>query len=124
MNIKFLCAFLFSVSMSILNCKGSYAQSTGSQSHDAALAKYRLTIDSLDNSLITLIGQREKIVREIGIYKAKHNVPALQANRFQEVLDRSIAAGKEQGLSAEFITGLMNLIHAESLKLENEIKNK
>ena len=74
--------------------------------------------------MIELIGRREKIVREIGIYKAKHDIAPLQVNRFQEVLDRSIAAGKKQELSPEFIIGLMNLIHAESLRLENEIKNK
>ena len=122
MNIKFLCALLFSVSISIFNCQKSCAQSTGHESPDTALTKYRLAIDSLDSSLIRLIGQREKIVREIGIYKAKHDIPSLQVNRFQEVLGRSIAAGKEQGLSPEFITELMNLIHAESLRLENEIK--
>ena len=115
---------MFSVSISIFNGQESYAQSTARESNDSALAKYRSAIDSLDNSLMRIIGDREKIVREIGMYKAKHNVPALQANRFQEVLDRSIAAGKEQGLSPEFITGLMNLIHSESLRLENEIKNK
>ena len=124
MNIKFLFAFLFSMSISILSCQESNAQSAAHESHDSALAKYRLTIDSLDNALVRIIGDREKIVREIGIYKAKHDVPALQANRFQEVLDRSIAAGKEQGLSSEFITRLMNLIHDESLRLENEIKKE
>ena len=124
MNIKFLCILSFSVFILILTCQKSCAQSTTHQSPDKALAKYRTTIDSLDNSVIELIGHREKIVREIGIYKAKHDIAPLQANRFQEVLDRSIAAGKKQGLSPEFITGLMNLIHAESLRLENEIKNK
>ena len=124
MNIKFLCVFSFSMFISVLSCHKSYAQSTTHQSPDKALAKYRATIDSLDNSVIELIGRREKIVREIGIYKAKHDIAPLQVNRFQEVLDRSIAAGKKQELSPEFIIGLMNLIHAESLRLENEIKNK
>lgn len=124
MNIKFVFALLFLVCISILNPQKSYAQSTSRDNPDTALAQYRLTIDSLDNALIQLIGQREKIVREIGTYKAKHNIPALQANRFQDVVNRSIAAGKEQGLSPEFITGLMNLIHNESLRLENEIKNE
>jgi chorismate mutase len=124
MNIKFLFAFMFSMSIFVLSSQGSFAQSAGHESHDTALAKYRLTIDSLDNALVRIIGDREKIVREIGIYKAKHDVPALQVNRFQEVLDRSIAAGKEQGLSPEFITRLMNLIHDESLRLENEIKKE
>ena len=124
MNRKFLYILSFLMFISILNCQESYAQSTGSESHDNTLANYRATIDSLDNSLIEIIGRREKIVREIGIYKAKHDIAPLQANRFQEVLDRSIVEGKKQGLSAEFITNLMNIIHAESLRLENEIKNK
>jgi chorismate mutase len=124
MNKKFLYILSFLMFISIVNCQESYAQATARDSHDSTLAKYRATIDSLDNSLIEIIGRREKIVREIGIYKAKHDIAPLQANRFQEVLDRSIAAGKKQGLSPEFITGLMNLIHAESLRLENEIKNK
>ena len=124
MNIKFLGVLLFSISILALSYRDSYAQSTASENHDSALAKYRLKIDSLDNALVRIIGEREKVVREIGIYKAKHNVPALQSNRFQEVLNRSIAAGKEQGLSPEFITRLMNLIHDESLRLENEIKKK
>lgn len=124
MNSKFLCALLFSLSVSIVNCQQSSAQSTGTENPDTALAKYRVKIDSLDNALIQLIGQREKIVKEIGIYKAKHNIPSLQANRFQEVVNRSIEAGKEQGLSPEFITSLMNLIHDESLRLEDEIKKQ
>lgn len=61
MNIKFLYVLLFSVSISILNCQKSSAQSTGRESYDTTLAKYRLTIDSLDNSLISLIGHREKL---------------------------------------------------------------
>lgn len=124
MNIKYLCALLFSVFISIVKCQDSCAQSAGSTSADTALMNYRVAIDSLDNSIIQLIGQREKIVKAIGIYKAKHNIPSLQANRFQEVVNRSIAAGKEQGLPPEFITSLMNLIHDESLRLEDEIKKK
>ncbi|HMJ47986.1 MAG TPA: chorismate mutase [Ferruginibacter sp.] len=124
MKVKFLCALLFFVSLSILNCPKSYGQTASHKKSDSVLAGYRSTIDSLDSSLIQLIGAREKIVREIGIYKAKNDIPPLQANRFQQVLEKSIAAGKEQGLSPEFITRLMNLIHDESLKLENQIKNK
>jgi len=115
---------MFSMFILVLSSRESYAQSAAPENHDSALAKYRLTIDSLDNALVRIIGEREKIVREIGIYKAKHNVSVLQSNRFQQVLNRSIAAGKEQGLSPEFITRLMNLIHDESLRLENEIKRK
>jgi chorismate mutase len=62
-------------------------------------------------------------VREIGIYKAKHNIPPLQAARFQEIMKRSIAAGAKEGLSAEFITKLLNAIHEESLRIEEALKS-
>lgn len=82
----------------------------------------RKKIDSLDKKLIALIGERERVVKEIGIYKAKHNIPPLQANRFKEVLEKSIASGEKEGLSATFVSEMMNAIHKESLRIEEEIK--
>jgi chorismate mutase len=83
---------------------------------DAARAK----IDSLDSQMIKTIGERERIVREIGAYKAKNHIAPLQAARFKQVVDRAKEAGKKEGLSPEFIEELMNAIHTESLKLESE----
>ena len=78
----------------------------------------RAKIDSLDAQMIKTIGEREQIVREIGIYKAKNHIAPLQPARFQQVVDKAKEAGKKMGLSAEFIEKLMNAIHDESLKLE------
>lgn len=69
-----------------------------------------------------LIGERERAVKEIGVYKAKNNIPPLQAARFKQVLEKSIIAGKKEGLSATFVTEMMNAIHKESLRIEDEIK--
>jgi chorismate mutase len=80
----------------------------------------RAKIDSLDAQLIKTIGEREQIVREIGVYKAKNHIAPLQPARFQQVVDKAKEAGKKVGLSAEFIEKLMNAIHEESLKLEND----
>jgi chorismate mutase len=80
----------------------------------------RRIIDSLDNAVLHTLGEREKIVKEIGIYKAKNHIAPLQAARFQQVLDKSIAEGKKLGLSAEFITQLMNAVHEESLRIERD----
>jgi len=82
----------------------------------------RKKIDSLDKKLMELIGERERVVKEIGIYKAKHNIPPLQANRFKQVLEKSIVSGEKEGLSATFISEMMNAIHKESLRIEEEIK--
>jgi chorismate mutase len=80
----------------------------------------RVKIDSLDNLLMKVLGERERIAQAIGVYKAKNHIPPLAEARFKEVLNKSIEAGKKEGLSAEFITELMNAIHKESLRIESD----
>jgi len=80
----------------------------------------RVKIDSLDNRLIKILGERERIVKEIGIYKAKNHIPPLQEARFRQVVEKGIAAGNKEGLSSEFITELLNAIHKESLRIEGD----
>lgn len=92
------------------------------KSTDQTLQVSRKKIDSLDKALIALVGERERVVKEIGVYKAKNNIPSLQADRFKQVLEKSVEAGKKEGLSETFITELMNAIHKESLRIEDEIK--
>ena len=89
---------------------------------DPFLKEKRAEIDSLDKKLFEVLGARERVVKEIGVYKAKNNIPSLQAARFQQVLDKGIEAGKKEGLSAEFVTELLNAIHKESLRIEDALK--
>ena len=84
----------------------------------------RKMIDSLDKKIIETIALREKLVKEIGEYKAKNKIPALQASRFQEVLNHAVKSGMQQGLSEEFVTELMNAIHRESLRIESKVANQ
>lgn len=98
------------------------AQSGQPKPADHTLETARHKIDSLDKKLIEILGARERVVKEIGIYKAKKNIPSLQAARFQQVIDKGIAAGKKEDLSPEFITELLNAIHKESLRIEDALK--
>lgn len=82
----------------------------------------RAKIDSLDSQLLKTLGERERIVKEIGIYKEKNHIPPLQAARFNQVLAKGIAEGSKQNLSPEFITELLNAIHKESLRIEGDTK--
>ena len=94
-------------------------QTSGS---DTFLKEKRAEIDSLDKKLFEVLGARERVVKEIGIYKAKNHIPSLQAARFQQVLDKGIEAGKKEGLSTEFVTEMLNAIHKESLRIEDALK--
>ena len=90
----------------------AHAQAKNAAVINQELSANRKKIDSLDKLLIAVLGNRQRIVQEIGVYKKKNNVPPLQPARFKEVVDRAIAAGSKEGLSAEFITELMNAIPA------------
>jgi chorismate mutase len=105
----------------MLFCITGYAQSNAvntKQDLDAS----RVRIDSLDNQLMKILGERERIVKVIGIYKEKNHIPPLQSARFQQVVEKGIAAGNKEGLSTEFITELLNAIHKESLRIEGDSK--
>jgi chorismate mutase len=86
-----------------------------------ALEVSREKIDLLDKKLITILGERAKVVKEIGVYKAKNNIPALQMARFQQLVAKNIEEGKKHGLSALLITEVMDAIHRESLRIEEEV---
>ena len=53
------------------------------------LKDLRNKIDQIDQELVTLIEQRLEVVKQIGEYKKKHNLPILDQNREQEVLDKN-----------------------------------
>jgi len=118
MNKKlYLAAILFTVSLFSFNiCSAQQLTVNTKQDLDAG----RVKIDSLDNLLMKVLGEREQIAQAIGVYKAKNHIPPLAEARFKEVLNKSIEAGKQEGLSAEFITELMNAVHKESLRIESD----
>jgi chorismate mutase len=113
--------FAFTLIISLSYGPVSYCQTKPSEVEiKQHLSVYRSQIDSLDAALIKILGERERVVKEIGIYKAENHVPALQKDRFQQVLEKSVAAGKKEGLSQVCIEEIMNAIHKESLRIEQE----
>ena len=95
----------------------SHAQAQQNQD----LSSFRHKIDSLDHQLIHLLAQREKIVKDVGEYKAENHIPPLQQKRFDQLVARAVMEGRKEDLSSEFIRELMNAIHKESLRIEKEI---
>jgi len=123
--MKLYCRILFLSGAFLFSHSFVFAQQNTVKAPDSGLNILQINrkkIDSLDKKLMELIGERERAVKEIGVYKAKNNIPPLQAARFKQVLEKSIIAGEKEGLSATFVTEMMNAIHKESLRIEDEIK--
>ncbi len=119
---KYISRFIITLAAIAIADKAD-GQSPSTNTTDTVLENKRKDIDSLDRKLFEVLGARERVVREIGVYKARHHIAPLQAARFQKVLERGIEAGKKEGLSAEFVTEMLNAIHKESLRIEEAISD-
>ncbi len=85
------------------------------------LADLRLQIDSIDNDLLEMLSKRMRISREIGTYKKEHNMPVLQATRYDEIMQKRVILGESMGMSPEFVTQILESIHEESVRQQIEI---
>ena len=56
-----------------------------------------------------------EIAGEIGRYKHQNNIAILQPGRWEEVLERVFAYGREKGLGAEFLKRVFTAIHQASI---------
>ncbi len=95
--------------------------SVHAQRADAGLANLRTQIDSLDSQLIQTLAQRFNVCRAVGEYKKEHNIAVVQSNRFHELVGRLCKEGKDAGLSESFVKNIMNTIHEESVRQQNEL---
>ena len=80
---------------------------------DETLAGYRASIDNIDASLVMLLGERFKITKQVGIYKARVGLPAADPEReaAQIVRLREVAASVD--LDPSFSEKLLRLVFAE-----------
>ena len=94
------------------------------KSNKDTLTYYRAQIDTLDNQIIDLLGQRMAAARAIGIYKMDHKIEVVQSARFNEVMLNAIKKGIDRHLSEEFIRALFNDIHKESVHQQELLQQK
>lgn len=87
------------------------------------LTLLRERIDRIDDELLSLLGERMHIADDIGEYKKQNNLTILQAERWNEILDRALAKGKGLSLSKEFLVKYFDAVHLESIDHQNKIMN-
>jgi len=90
--------------------------------HDEdGLAGLRRRIDSLDDRIVDLLGERFALVREVAAYKSRRNIPAVIPERIEQVIERCIARGRRHGLDAEMLRDVYRRLIQEACRVEEEI---
>ena len=82
------------------------------------LDNLRKNIDNIDEQLVELITKRIEIVKKIGEFKKQNNLPIVDKNRFENVLEKVEKTAIQQGLSPDFVKELYEVIHKYSCEVE------
>lgn len=86
-----------------------------------SLTELRAQIDKLDDQLLELLARRMRVSRDIGQYKKEHNMPILQAQRYEELLEHRARQAVELGMEREFMRTVLQAIHEESVRQQMEV---
>ena len=77
------------------------------------LGEIRTEIDKIDNELIELFKKRMDCAKAVGLYKKENNIPVLNQNRENEILDNVEEKGGEYGSHARLLfSNIMELSRA------------
>ncbi len=85
------------------------------------LQHLRHLIDEIDEELFQLLATRMRVARQIGAFKAQHNITILQTARFNEILERATEKCSALELSKTFIETLLRAIHQESIEQQARV---
>ena len=88
------------------------------------LEELRHQIDQVDENIVQQFATRMNIAEQIGKYKKDNQVTVLQVSRWKDILQDRIDTGKSLGLSDQFMSRLLEITHAESIRRQNEIMNE
>lgn len=93
------------------------------EGHKEQLDEFRKLIDDIDESMMDIIQKREDLIRLIGSYKKDHNITVFQLERWQEILKTRAQWADKRGISRVHIEKLCQLLHEESIRIQNDLFN-
>ena len=104
------------------NCHKFLVSAADSTQCEPTLSEMRTQIDSLDNCLIDLLAARMKVCLAVGEYKKARSIAVVQSSRYHELVERLCERGKAAGLSEAFVRRIMEVVHDESVRRQEEIR--
>lgn len=84
----------------------------------------RQEIDLYDQKMIQAIVQRMQAVLKIAQYKKENNIKILQTDRWERVVANYLTMIQETQISPAFVLQLVEAIHEESIRIQNQTMNQ
>ncbi len=87
-----------------------------------SLDNWRKEIDKIDDEIIHLLAQRTEIVKKIGEYKVKNQIPPLDQKRWSTLLKYLMQKGETLNLPQSLIKNIYTTIHEHSVSVQEQLK--
>jgi len=81
----------------------------------------RKIIDEIDGLIVNLLAKRMKVVKKVGLFKKRHNLPPLDPSRWQQVVETRKAMAQQLGLKPELVGAIWEIFHQYALELEAKV---
>lgn len=84
----------------------------------------RQKIDEIDDKIVELISQRFKNTNEIGLIKARNDLPLVDENRESEIISRLLEKSEALSLNPDLIASIFRSILSEAVSNHNLLIKK
>ena len=85
------------------------------------LSTFRQTIDNIDAALIHMLAERFRCTDQVGLLKAKHQLPAVDKEREQRQYERLTRLAEEANLDPGFVEKMMEFVISEVVQRHRHI---
>jgi chorismate mutase len=85
------------------------------------LSTFRQTIDNIDAALIHMLAERFRCTDQVGLLKAKYQLPAVDKEREQRQYERLTRLAEEANLDPGFVEKLMEFVISEVVQRHRQI---
>ncbi|NUJ97895.1 chorismate mutase [Candidatus Gracilibacteria bacterium] len=89
--------------------------------YQTVLKIFRDQIEEIDIEILNLFAKRFEISLSIGNLKKENNLPILDIDRFNTLLEKLKQEGKRNNLDEDFVEDIWNRVHRESISRQGEI---
>lgn len=86
------------------------------------LDEYRASIDNLDAALIALLGERFKVTKKVGLYKAEHRLPEQDTGREEQQMAKIETLSLQAGLRPEIAKAVLRVIIDQVIAEHREVR--
>lgn len=87
------------------------------------LSELRKIIDEIDDELLNVLKKRIQIIEQIGRYKKDQHLTIFQLERWQEILRTRSQWADKLGLSRQHVEKICQILHEESIRVQNSLMN-